>query len=71
MKITLSILGKDWKIQSSPIILDVAEKDLYITMAVSSNQILPNDEEQKRVKNYMDESTASKVENVLGELNFV
>ena len=49
MKITLSILGKDWKIQSSPIILDVGEKDLYITMAVPSNQILPNDEEQKRV----------------------
>jgi len=44
-----SFVGKDWKIQSSPIILDVAEKDLYITMAVSSNQILPNDEEQKRV----------------------
>jgi len=33
----------DWKVQSSAIILDVDETDLYVTMAVSSNQKIPEE----------------------------
>ena len=34
----------DWKVQNSPIILDVDEKDLFVTLAVSPNQALPDEE---------------------------
>ena len=37
----------DWKVQNSPIILDVDDKDLFVTLAVSLNQALP--EEENRV----------------------
>lgn len=43
----------DWKVQNSPIILDVDEKDLFVTLAVSINQPLPGDNRIASVREFI------------------
>ena len=43
----------DWKVQNSPIILDVDEKDLLVTLAVSPNQALPDENRVVSLRNFI------------------